>query len=163
MKNILLCGCCFLFAAGCNNQHNDKDVTADTAAVVTTVDSAAVNKDSHYFWEAGADAKGKLQMQKVRPLTADSVTAGSIVQLMNDQYPEIQLQYIKISGDSIFLKVSNSKYLTQQSGSSGAESYLAEATFNLTELNGINYVDIQFKEGDHAAPGTYARTNFVND
>ncbi len=45
-------------------------------------------------------------------------------------------------------------------GSSGAETYLAEVTFNLTEINGINFIDIQFPEGDHASPGIYSRTDF---
>ena len=47
-------------------------------------------------------------------------------------------------------------------GSSGSQAYLAEVTYNLTELNGINFVQIRFKEGIHASPDTYKRTDFVH-
>jgi hypothetical protein len=76
-------------------------------------------------------------------------------------YPEIPLTLNKISHDSIFIKINNSKYLSQQMGSSGPEAYFAEVTYNLTEIPGINFVDFNFKEGDHAAPATYSRTDFV--
>ena len=45
----------------------------------------------------------------------------------------------------------------------GAEAYLAAVNYNMSELKGITYVDIRFKEGDHAAPGTYTRTDFVHE
>jgi hypothetical protein len=38
--------------------------------------------------------------------------------------------------------------------------FLAEATFALTEIEGIKAVNFNFQEGDHAAPGTYTRNDF---
>jgi hypothetical protein len=81
--------------------------------------------------------------------------------VFNEMYPDIPITVNKISHDSIFIKIGNSKYLTQQMGSSGPEAYFAELTYNLTEVPGINYVDFNFKEGQHAAPATYSRTDFV--
>jgi len=37
---------------------------------------------------------------------------------------------------------------------------MATATYTLTEAKGINYVDFDFEEGDHAVPGTYSRESF---
>jgi len=125
------------------------------------VDSANIKTDSHYFWTADMDNPKGLIMTKTRPVSEDSLTAASMIGMLNDQYPDVQISLTKISRDSIFIRIKNSTHLTQQMGSSGAEAYLAEVTYNLTELMGISFVNLQFKEGDHAAPGTYSRTDFV--
>jgi hypothetical protein len=146
----------------CNTKKTDNEaVPADTTATNAAADSVVI-KDSHYFWTSGYDPKQGLIMVKTRPASADSLTAPIIVQMFNETYPEIPLTVTKISNDSVFINIRNSKYLTQQMGSSGAEAYLAELTYNLTEISGINFVDIKFKVGDHASPGTYSRTDFIN-
>ena len=146
----------------CNTNQPEKDViTVDTTVAASTTDTASINKDSHYFWSSDADSPKGLVMIKSRPLPADSLTETNIIQLLNEVYPEIPLSFIKVSNDSVFLKINKSSYLTEQLGSSGADAYIAEVTYNLTELKGINFVDIRFKEGDHASPGTYSRTDFV--
>jgi len=66
----------------------------------------------------------------------------------------------KISNDTIFVSIPNSTYLTQQTGSSGPEGYIAELTYNLTETKNVNYVALQFKKGDHAEAGTFSRSSF---
>jgi hypothetical protein len=48
-------------------------------------------------------------------------------------------------------------------GTTGARAFLSVATYTLTELKGIHYVDFDFIEGDHAVPGTYNRGEFVAD
>ena len=100
-------------------------------------------------------------MKKTSQLSEDSLSPAKLIQKLNNLYPEILLRFIKISNDSIFVAINKSNYLTRQMGSSGAEAYLAEVTYNLTELKDINFVDIRFIEGDHASPGTYSRTDFV--
>ena len=81
--------------------------------------------------------------------------------MLNSQYPEVVLRLIKISGDTVFVKIPKSDYLARQMGTSGSEAYLAEATYNLTEIKDIDFVDFKFKEGDHAQPGTFSRTDFI--
>jgi hypothetical protein len=58
------------------------------------------------------------------------------------------------------VEVINSPYLTQRMGSAGADAYLAEITFTLTEHPGTTAVQLLFEEGDHARPGTYTRDDF---
>jgi hypothetical protein len=167
LKNTIMKILCFLFflmviAFSCNTNQSEKTATTvDTTVTATITDSASINKDSHYFWSSDADSPKGLEMIKSRPLSTDSLTQTNIIQLMNEAYPEIPLSFTKISHDSIFLKISKSNYLTEQLGSSGADAYIAEVTYNFTELKGINFVNISFKEGNHASPGTYSRTDFV--
>jgi hypothetical protein len=146
----------------CNTKES-KEKTVDKDAVINSAegDTAAVKKDSHYFWASDFDKKGMV-MTKVRPLPDDSLTTTAIIQLMNDQYPEIQVKFDKISNDTVFVNIPDSKYLTQETGSSGPEIYFAELTYNLTEIKNLNYVAVKFKKGDHASPGIFTRTDFVN-
>ena len=167
LKNTIMKKHPFLFfiiiaALSCNTNQPEKTVApVDTTSTVTTTDTASINMDSHYFWSSDAESPKGLLMIKSRQLPTDSLTEANMIQLLNEAYPEIQLSFIKVSNDSIFLKIKKSSYLTEQLGSSGADAYIAEVTYNLTELKGINFVNISFKEGDHASPDTYSRTDFV--
>jgi hypothetical protein len=49
-----------------------------------------------------------------------------------------------------------------KNGTHGASAYLAEVIYNLTEITGVDFVNFRFNEGEHAAPGTYSRTDFVS-
>lgn len=83
-----------------------------------------------------------------------------LVDALNLKYPQIRLEWIKLEGNKAFVKINDSSYLTQQAGSEGAEAYLAEVTYSLTELKEIAAVDFSFKEGDHAVAGVYTRDSF---
>jgi hypothetical protein len=157
---ILIAVTCLIIS--CNSKKNgNNDSLRDTISALAGKDSISLIKDSHYYWTASFDDKKGMIMKKTRPISMDSLTVSKLLNLLNDQHPDIQLVFIRESGDSLFVKITNSRYLTQRMGSSGAEAYLAELTYNLTELKGINFVDVKFKEGDHAAPGTYSRTDFI--
>jgi hypothetical protein len=45
-------------------------------------------------------------------------------------------------------------------GTSGAAQYLAEVIINLTSVNKIKYVKIDFDEGSHATPGIWSAKDF---
>ena len=144
----------------CNTKKSETKITvADTAAVVKK-DTVNVKTDSHYFWSSEL-GEGGLVMVKTRPAPVDSLTVTNVISMLNSQYPEVVLRLIKISGDTVFVKIHKSDYLTRQMGTSGSEAYLAEATYNLTEIKDIDFVDFKFKEGDHAQPGTFSRTDFI--
>jgi len=152
------------FIISCNTKKTDEAiVSTDSLINVSKPDSAAVIQDSHYFWSSELDQKNGLVMKKEVPVNADSLNAAYMINRLNEIYPEIRLDFVKASSDSIYLKVAKSNYLTRQMGSSGAEAYLAAVTYNMSELKGVTYVDIRFKEGDHASPGTYTRTDFVHE
>jgi hypothetical protein len=71
-----------------------------------------------------------------------------------------KLKLVNVNGDTAHIEVINAGYLTQRMGSTGAEQFLAIATFTLTECDNIRYVNFIFEEGDHAIPGYYSRRTF---
>lgn len=148
-----------LFA--CNTKKTEPEAAIkDTAATVVKNDTTKVVTDTHYFWASDL-GPGGLVMIKIRPASADSLTVPNVIGMLNNEYPQVLLKLTKISNDTIFVKIPNSNYLTRQMGTTGSEAYLAEATYNLTEIKDINFVDFKFKEGDHAQPGTFSRTDFI--
>lgn len=72
-----------------------------------------------------------------------------------------KLKLLGIKGETVNVEVINDEYLTQRMGSSGAETFLAAATYTLTEHANIKYVNFVFGGGDHAEPGVYSRENVL--
>jgi len=68
-----------------------------------------------------------------------------------------QITLIKTNGNTAHVQISDDWQLTQQMGSAGATGYIQAVTYTLTSLPGIDDVDFDFEEGDHAVPGRYAR------
>ncbi len=152
-----------LFLLQCNTKTADKEAAAvKEADFVIKSDSPNIKTDEHYLWEPDPNAKKGITMIRTRPISKDSLTVSAILNLLNETYPEIKLDSVRQSQDTVFIAIRKSTYLTRQMGSYGADSYLAEVTYNLTEISGVNFVDIRFKEGEHASPGTYSRTDFVS-
>lgn len=75
--------------------------------------------------------------------------------------PKLKLREIK--DHTAFVEIINAEFLTQRMGSSGAEEFLAVATYTLTEAPNIQVVQFIFEEGDHAVPGPYTRKYFLKN
>ena len=75
--------------------------------------------------------------------------------------PKLKLRGIK--EQVVDVEVINGEHLTQRMGSTGAEEFLAAATFTLTEYDNIKAINFIFEGGDHAEPGIYARETFLNN
>jgi len=73
-----------------------------------------------------------------------------------------KLKLLRFESDLVVVEVINAVSLTQRMGSTGADAFLAEATFTLTEFPGAEAVEFRFPEGDHAAPGTFTRADFLD-
>ena len=150
MKKYFLFFICTTLLFGCGNNKADQPGSID--------DTAA----TYYLWESALnDSTRRLAMKKVE--TADSISTQSILGFTNKSFPRIRLDLEKISNDTVYLKIDDATFLTQQMGSSGSILYLAAIVYNLTELAGIKYVTLNFEEGDHARPGTYNRESFSNE
>jgi hypothetical protein len=151
-----------VFVLSCHTKPENKtDSPADTAHRVSATDTTSWASDRHFSWTSELDPKKGLVMKRAAPVPEDSLTAGNVLQMINNTYPDIPVLFSRVSNDTIFVRIVRSGYLTEQMGSSGAQAYLAELTYNLTEIKNINYVNISFKAGDHASPDTYCRTDFV--
>lgn len=138
-----------LVLVGCNNSADTDIAEEDSIEIAPEV----------YLWSAEM-TDGKLAMEKDRPAGLDSLAAEPIIGFLNQTNPNIRLEYLRSSGDTVFARIPDASYLTQQMGSTGPIFYLAAVTYNLTEVPGINYVSLEFEEGDHAAPGVWNRQYF---
>ena len=100
--------------------------------------------------------------EKSAAVNAADATPEELVAVINKYTgnDKVVMEYVKKSGDTVFVKIPDSDYLTRQMGTLGAHAYMATATYTLTEGKDINYVDFDFEEGDHAAPGTYSTESF---
>jgi hypothetical protein len=133
---------------------------ADQPAADNDSTSAAII----YAWQATLnDSTGKMEMKKVQATDLDSLSPASVVDFINKGDSSVHLDFIKVSNDTVYLKIPDATFLTQQMGSTGASMYMAGAVYNLTELPGIKYVNLDFEEGDHAAPGTFTRESFKDE
>jgi hypothetical protein len=147
-KNLILI-CLVYFFCACNNNSTDKSHS----------DNDTIEAPVLYVWEA-VDSNGKLNMKRTEEDDLDTLSPAAVVAYLNRSDSNVQLDLVKVSGDTVYLKIPDATYLTQQAGSAGAKMIMAEEVYNLTEIPGINYVNFDFKEGDHAAPGTYNRDSF---
>ena len=127
-------------------------------------DSDSASSAIIYAWQATLnDSSGKLEMKKVQATDLDSLSPASVVEFINKGDSSVHLDFVKISNDTVYIKIPDATFLTQQMGSTGASMYMAGAVYNLTELPGIKYINFDFEEGDHAAPGTFTRDSFKNE
>jgi len=139
-----------LFFLACNNKADKTEVDEDTVSIVTPSSWYAMFNDS----------TGQLEMKKMETGGPDSLEAVSTIKYLNNINPFVKLEYIKTSNDTIYIKIPDANYLTQQMGSTGPTMYFAGAVYNLTEIPGIKYVNFDFDEGDHAMPGVLHRESF---
>jgi len=159
MKRILI----FMMLASlsaCNNSGKEPaeepNIEADTAAATT---SATVNtgESDLYVWKSSPD----YTKEKNPGLRKEIIQEDSLIRGLNRMHENVLLEKVKRSGDTLYTEIKDSEYLSEQMGTTGAEMYLADVILNLTEVPGINYVNIQLKEGSHMQPGTWNKQSFA--
>lgn len=132
--------------------------------------------NKNYTWHAELDSAGVETLVRGNKIDHIKNDARKLVSALNKtvedfettrpqtdvvktEFPQINLQ--KIEQQTANVEVANDQYLTQNMGSDGAQDYLAEVTFTLTEHPGIKAVNFIFNAGDHAMPGLYSRESFA--
>lgn len=81
----------------------------------------------------------------------------SLISGLNTRNENIRLEKLKQGHDTLYLTIRDGYYLTEELGSSGAEQYIADVVLNLTAVEGIQYINLDFRAGDHAAPGVFGK------
>lgn len=144
-----------LFLAACNNDASRGDNAEDTLAAD---EPSYLPPDEKLVWTSQYDSvSGRFSLKKQRPTYADSLLPANIINDLNAIWQNIRLEFRKISGDTLYVAIPESEALTNRMGSAGAEEYITVATYNLTELENIRYVNYSFKAGDHLSPGVHSR------
>ena len=152
-----------LFGCGSGNNENIQVVTQDTVydyADSLDTDSILNVKSKALLWHV-TDSNG-LKIRKPNVAGIDTMSAQSVIQLVNNNYDSIHLDLVRISHDTIYIHIPNSEMLTERIGSTGAEMFMASTTFSLTSVQGIHFVNYAFVAGEHAAPGVFDRSDFKN-
>jgi hypothetical protein len=152
MKKIIILAGLVVLLLSCGNNKADRPAAEEDSSELPV------------SWEANMnDTTGRLEMIKKEGVGPDSLSPVKMLDYLNTKNANIQLVFKKISGDTLYIEIPEASFLTRQMGSAGPTMFIAEVVYNLTTLPGINYVHIDFEEGDHAQPGTFTRDSFTND
>jgi len=154
----------FLWISCTNDRKADtSDTQAETENTIEPKETVSAESEKLLVlpWTAVYDPETQqLELKHNDASDAGNLTIQDMIDAINLKYPETKLYKTSQQGDTLSVTINDAAFLTQQSGTTGAEAYLAEATFALTELPGIKAVNFHFQEGDHAVPKTYTRESF---
>jgi len=162
MRHLVLLFSIFLIFSCADNKSKEIITIEDTSNIQPdNIERTDYSEQSdRLIWSADFDtAKGNFVLKQHRKVNADTLSPEKLIKEFNSVWAT-QLVFRKISNDTIYVEIPDSERLTQHVGSTGAELYMSSATFILTELKGIKYVNYDFLEGDHLSPGTMSRESF---
>jgi len=159
-KTILYLSAICVFVA-CNSDTKNAEETNDSAQTIIKQEKAQPAQLFDVPWAAVLDSTSqKISMTKTAGISDEDLNLANVTESLNRKYPEILISDPQRKNDTVFVKINDASYLTQGSGTMGAEIYLAESTYSFTQIPGISFVNFDFKVGDHASPGTFNRSNF---
>ena len=151
---------------GCNSSEDKKaepseEVIIDTSSSVTaSPDSMHTIINRSLIWTVDEEKPGEEKLKKPESAIPETFSSAQLIEVLNNNFPEVHLDLLKVSHDTMYVTIPDSKRLSRELGSTGAENYMASATYTLTELKKIKFVNFNFTPGDHAEPGTYSRQDF---
>ena len=157
MKKLTYYSVLILSLCGCSRNEEKANKNAQSAESPTAVPAKTLSIP--YVVEYNEQTqKNELKHDAKDDFTNMSVE--DMIKAVNLRYPKIQLELLKTDPDVVHVKINDAAYLSQAMGSSGAQIYMTESTYALTEVKGISSVEFIFQEGDHASPGLYTRESF---
>ncbi|HUH33281.1 MAG TPA: hypothetical protein VLZ28_04960 [Daejeonella sp.] len=164
MKRLLFSLLIVIAFASCQNEKPaDQNNTSDAGIEKPLTESKDAEKTLDVPWIAVLNDSTQLLEIKKNPVAhPENLNEQDIIDALNLKYPQIKIEAVSREGNTAIVKIPNSVYLTQEMGSAGARAFLAEATYSLTEIDGIEAVDFRFEPGDHAMPGILTRKSFEN-
>lgn len=155
MKQYLLLFLLFATLIGCNNEAS-KEKQNDLSNQVNQPQQWFAT-DTVVIWDCSAEDETRKKIYA--PI--DSVTVPqALINGINKTYTEIKLEFDRLEGDTLFVKIPAADWLTERAGNSGAEQYLSFAALNLLEAKAVNYVHFDFVAGVHARPTTWSDRDF---
>ncbi|MFD2162543.1 hypothetical protein ACFSJU_09065 [Paradesertivirga mongoliensis] len=159
MRRIVYVLLAYVLVVSCSNESENKVTDQDVADTVVEDAPAPINAPPYAVEYDQETQDLNLVRSKENIGKAD---VDDMLRVINAKYEGIKLDLISSKTDTVNLRIADASKLTQEMGSAGAEAYLAEVTFSLTELPGIKAIKVEFEEGDHAMPGVYTREDFKN-
>lgn len=149
MKQLLCTLSLAIIIAACNNDKDDVN-SSDSAAIVVP--------DSLLVYQVDAEAK---IMKRFTEIPADSITVERVINGLNQKYPEVRMQFIKQSNDTVYVKFADGgEYIGERMGSTGSAAYLSDAALNVTGVNGVNYVNFAVERHSHISTSVLGKKDF---
>jgi hypothetical protein len=136
----------------CSNAENDKRITEPEEVIYGYPDTLLA-------WEVNPDS---MRMKRVTIFPDSSITVNRIINGLNDKYPNVHIELLKQSVDTLYINIPNSDYLGEQMGSAGSSAWFADATINLTSVPGVNYVSYKMDLHSHAESNVLGRDAYRN-
>ncbi len=146
ISHLIIVAIVLITACKCNNEQQQP----------TAEDSILVIPDTLLVYDVNTDTR---TWKKFTEVPDSAFTAIRIVNGLNQKYPEVQLQLIKQSNDTLYVIVPNNEFLGERMGNAGAVSWFSDAVLNLTGVPGVTYVNIQMEKRSHALPGVFTKEN----
>lgn len=150
---IALMAIAFVFLQACSGPDRKPDVKEGPVEEEVIVEQP----DTVLFWTVDNTNKLKTRVYKDTVAVSDPE---SVINGINTLYPAMELKFVKKSGDTIYARVDSSAALSSEVGSFGAQEYISAVVLNLTTLDSVNYVNLNFQEGSHAAPGVFSKKSY---
>lgn len=116
---------------------------------------------TQFYWSVDYDSISNKEFL-VKGTLVDSIgqSINELIGILNKRNTEPKIKFVNLTNDTLKIKIENDEFLTERMGSTGAECFLGETVFTLTEIKTIKYVNIEMNYGSHASPGVYSRINF---
>jgi hypothetical protein len=144
ISHLIIVSIVLITACKCNNDQ-DKPTAEDSILVIP---------DTLLVYDVNTDTR---TWKKFTEVPDSAFTATRIVNGLNQKYPEVQLQLIKQSNDTLYVTVPNNEFLGERMGNAGAVSWFSDAVLNLTGVPGVTYVNMQMEKRSHALPGVFKK------
>lgn len=146
ISHLIIVSIVLITACKCNNDQNRP----------TAEDSILVIPDTLLVYDVNTETK---TWKRFTEVPDSAFTATRIVNGLNQKYPEVQLQLLKQSNDTLYVAVPNNEFLGERMGNDGASSWFSDAVLNLTGVPGVTYVNLHMDRRSHASPGVFTKEN----
>lgn len=122
------------------------------------LDSIEITK---LYWYSDFDSvQNKEFLIKGKLLDSLSQSPNELVRILNRRQSKCKIECINILADTIIIRILDEEYLTEQMGTTGADCFMAETVYTLTENELIKFVRFEMDYGSHAGPGLYSRKDY---
>lgn len=150
MKNgkLIVIALMFIVACKCNNEKTDPPASDTTLVVPDTLLVLEVDTESKTF-------------KRFTEVPDSAFTVQRVVNGLNQKYPNVQIQLVKQSNDTLYIAVPNNEFLGERMGSAGASSWFQDVILNLTSVSGVQYLNIDMQQRSHAMPGTFRKEGLI--
>lgn len=116
---------------------------------------------SDYYWDSDFDKiTNREYLKRGKMLDSIAKSPNELIEILNMRPSKCKIDYVEKIGDTLKISILEDEYLTVQMGTSGADCYMAETIYTLTENDLIQFVRFEMDYGSHAGPGLYCRKDY---